>query len=374
LHVKRKKKSFVRRFFIRVKIFVEEIFEKNMPNAMKRAAKLTAANVKSIKKQKKSREVQKTDSETNGTEISSATAKPLLSLGKLYQGTVLRRPSKHNKSPYVADVKLDDGGDEIIAHAPMLDLGGLIKPGTVVRMKESKPGGKTSHSIQLVGVNEVECGSDAGITWIGANPNLGNSVAKELIQQGHITAALLGDSKINITKIQSEVKMKSHDGEDTVRSDFVINEKVVVEVKSCVCADYQKDTAPEFSKKDRYVIVVSEDSPDQYQRAGIFPIGKPAQKFEDQKVVSERCIKHLRHLSKIASGKDKKDYKESALLMMVNRGDCQKFRPCKESCPIFADEFMAAVVAGVRVVAAKIIWNENGDCYFGGLLPIITNE
>ena len=281
----------------------------------------------------------------------------------------------------MADVKLDNGGNEVIAHAPMLDLGGLIKPGTVVRMKESKPGGKTSHSIQLVGVNEAECGNVPGtMTWIGANPNLGNSVAKQLIEQGHITAALLGgdDSKNNtntITKIQSEVKMKSHEGEDTVRSDFVINEKVVVEVKSCVCADYQKDTAPEFSKKDRYVIVVSkEDNPKKYQRTGIFPIGKPAQKFEDQKVVSERCIKHLRHLSKIASGKDKNDYKESALLMMVNRGDCQQFRPCKESCPIFAEEFVAAIAAGVRVLAAKIIWNENGDCYFGGLLPIVKND
>ena len=79
-----------------------------MPNAMKRAAKLTASsvNVKSIKRQKKlsktSREKVKTDSEkTNGdTELVSSDAhKPLLSLGKLYQGTVLRRPSIHNKSP-----------------------------------------------------------------------------------------------------------------------------------------------------------------------------------------------------------------------------------------------------------------------------------
>ena len=39
----------------------------------------------------------------------------------------------------------------------MLDLGGLIKPGTVVRMTKSKPGGKTSHAIQLVQVLEAEC-------------------------------------------------------------------------------------------------------------------------------------------------------------------------------------------------------------------------
>ena len=44
-------------------------------------------------------------------------------------------------------------------------------------------------------------------TWIGANPNLGNMVAKELIQQGLITEALLGDTKSSITKVQSEVTM-----------------------------------------------------------------------------------------------------------------------------------------------------------------------
>ena len=51
----------------------------------------------------------------------------------------------------------NEGSDEVIAHAPMLDLGGLIKPGTVVRMTKSKPGGKTSHAVQLVQVLEAEC-------------------------------------------------------------------------------------------------------------------------------------------------------------------------------------------------------------------------
>ena len=51
----------------------------------------------------------------------------------------------------------NEGSTEVIAHAPMLDLGGLIKPGTVVRMTKSKPGGKTSHAVQLVQVLETEC-------------------------------------------------------------------------------------------------------------------------------------------------------------------------------------------------------------------------
>ena len=102
---------------------------------------------------------------------------------------------------------------KVIAHAPMLDLGGLIKPGTIVRMTESKPGGKTSHAVQLVRqvreslfvtllssynmligkradrvnillkslndrVDEVECG-EGGFTWVGAHPSLGNKVTDD---------------------------------------------------------------------------------------------------------------------------------------------------------------------------------------------------
>ena len=71
--------------------------------------------------------------------------------------------------------------------------------------------------------------------------------------------------------------------EKSVRADFVVDDAVVevmrasnywtiivfnsilvlfvslqvlnTKVKSCVCADYQKDSAPPSSKKDRYVIV-----------------------------------------------------------------------------------------------------------------------
>ena len=56
--------------------------------------------------------------------------------------------------------------------------------------------------------------------------------------------------------------------------------------------------------------------------------------------------------------------------MIVNRGDCDKFRPCRESCPIFAEEFYKAISAGVRIVVAKIVWDADGNCHYGGLLPI----
>ena len=337
-----------------------------MRNAIKRAAK-SSLKAEPIKK---SKELPK-KSQIKATVLKNSHKKPIMSLGSLAQGTVVQRPSKHNKSPYVADVKLDNGAEEVIAHAPMLDLGGLIKTGTVVRMTKSKPGGKTSHAIQLVGFKEINCDKDQTVTWIGAHPSLGNAVAKILLEENYISSAVLGDQpKSDITKVQSEVTMKSKK-EDTVRSDFVVNEKVVVEVKSCVCADYHKGSAPESDKKDRYVTVISnEDKIGKYKRAGLFPIGKRAQNFEGEKVVSERCIKHLRHLARIAKGSDDNGYKESCLLMIVNRGDCSRFRPCREACPIFADEFSKAKLAGVRIIAAKVTWNKEGDCHFDGLLPV----
>ena len=51
-----------------------------------------------------------------------------------------------------------------------------------VRMSQSKPGGKTSHSVQLVRVEEGECGPEGGV-WVGANPQLGNRVARALLEQ-----------------------------------------------------------------------------------------------------------------------------------------------------------------------------------------------
>ena len=47
-------------------------------------------------------------------------------------------------------------------------------------------------------------------TWIGAHPSLGNAVAKALLENGHITEAIFGNSKQTITKIQSEVGKSSN--------------------------------------------------------------------------------------------------------------------------------------------------------------------
>ena len=98
-----------------------------MKRAASRAAKLVAAttsetNGSTAKRAKRlATKDGKSSTKVKASKVKSAkvknaseeSPKPLVSLGKLFQGRVLRRPSQHNRSPYVADVKLDDGGEEV---------------------------------------------------------------------------------------------------------------------------------------------------------------------------------------------------------------------------------------------------------------------
>ena len=280
---------------------------------------------------------------------------PLVSLGELVDGVLVRRPSTHNKSPYVADVLV--GEEEVLAHTPMLDLGGLLVPGATVRMTKSKPGGKTSHAVQLVRVEGA---------WVGANPCLGNRVAKAVLERGLLSGALLGREGEAPAEVRSEVTMPELEGGETVRADFMVD-GVVVEVKSSVCADFHQDQAPIITKKDRYVTVVSTVPAEEYVRTGLFPIGRRGQEYAGEKVVSSRCIKHLRHLASVA-----RQGRTAALLVIVNRGDCGGWRACTEACPGFARELGAARGEGVLVLPVGVSWDIQGRAWYRGILPIVT--
>ena len=61
---------------------------------------------------------------------------PILSLGPgLVRAVFVRRPSERNKSPYVGDVQLEDGGRVALAHMPSMGMGGKVKEGSEVLLK-----------------------------------------------------------------------------------------------------------------------------------------------------------------------------------------------------------------------------------------------
>jgi hypothetical protein len=98
----------------------------------------------------------------------------LLSLGQLVTGVVTRRPSATVKTPYVADVQLEDGST-VLAHTPAMDCAGMITPGCRVHMTVNPPkkGGqqtKTSHTIWVRGERWPQAESDAALSCTHAQP------------------------------------------------------------------------------------------------------------------------------------------------------------------------------------------------------------
>ena len=75
----------------------------------------------------------------------------LFQIEKVYSGTILKRPSQYCKSPYVADVLLDN--NEIIAHSPSLGCCGLAEKDSNVIMskieKKSKQKSVCEYKIEL---------------------------------------------------------------------------------------------------------------------------------------------------------------------------------------------------------------------------------
>ncbi|GMH68257.1 hypothetical protein TrRE_jg7538 [Triparma retinervis] len=290
-----------------------------------------------------------------------AIVKPLLAIGPLIRGSVVCRPSKTIRSPYVADVKLADGST-VIAHTPALDVGGLMSPGAEVWMKVRPPGGKTSHSVELVTCKGPECGPE-GKALVGAHPRLAELVTKKLLE----TAALPFGGRDNET-VRSQVTLGDS------RVDYVIENSdsdvsdIILEVKNVVCADYHTDTAPAKINANHCVVTSSVPAED-YKRFGIFPWGRVGQEFEGKKVVSERAIKHLRNLAKL-----EKKGEDAKVLFVVSRGDCDGFRACHEQCPVFAEELGKAHSAGVDVLCAKVHWNTSGDCFYDGMIDVAVKK
>ena len=333
---------------------------------------------------------------------------PLLDLGTLVEGVVVKRPSATIRSPYVADCQLVDAEPDApfaLAHAPALDVGGLCAPSSTVLMKERPPGGKTSHSIELVIAAGPNGKKDEDVL-VGAHPQLGEKLAEEVLRRGLLseeigfdaaTETLPSSPKKKAKKSAAKSPQKKKDDDDDnddklapgtylkkqvtygdSRVDFELTKmeedeassvKALIEVKNIVCSDYFTAHAPEKMNPNHCVIISPEEVEAQYKRTAIFPWGRLGQEFEGRKVVSARAIKHMRNLADMG----KKDSTiQPVIMFVVNRSDCESVRACHEQCPVFAEELTKAKKKGVKIVAFRVKWSKNGKAFFDGVVPVET--
>ena len=345
----------------------------------------------------------------------------LIELGELTPMVVVQRPSQSIKTPYVADLimkpaeydRIDfmtsaevsstgiiengiSGGmlkktkksslkgkadakaalsnalrqtasspDDIhLGHTPALDCAGMIVPGAVVYCTPNDGHTKTKFTVQLC----EEQREDGGVVTVACHPNLAERAARVLLEN-HLLNEELGDyDPLRVLRQQTFGKSRV----DFVVQNEIENSVTLVEVKNVVGADYKEGSVPPGRcEVGVYSVIPMEADGSDYKRHAIFPHGS---KKAEVNVVSDRAIKHIHELTCMQGTTDDQGrYVKSSILFIINRSDCEAFRPCHEADMLFAQMLLRAQERGVLIIAKEVIWSL-GTAVSGRSLPVAFDK
>jgi len=279
--------------------------------------------------------------------------KTLHKLNDLTLVKVLSRPSKVCKTPYVADVQLEDG-TIVQAHCASLGCCGLCEKDCYVYASPIKSNCAQSKSkicsykIYLANFCEEKIINGQIITnkqLIGIDPKLAETLVENALVKNYLKTL------INIKSYKREVSLLDS------RFDFVgIDENgkyFVLEVKNVPLADYA-----DVSSSDRKKMIKHGDfaNIDINQKVSYFPDGYRKKK---DAVVSERALKHINELSEITQSK----ITRPIICFVVQRTDVSSFQASVLD-PIYKEAFNDAIKQGVEVIVLVVSWNAEGDATF----------
>ena len=269
-------------------------------------------------------------------------------------GIVINRPSKINKSPYLADVYLEDEKKNEMVHTPSLGMCGYISTdATVLIAKNDNTNSKrkTNYNLLAVKVFEKEI-SAPGYVWIGANPLVANKLFKIMLENNLVSNL----SSYEYLEIKPEFKLNDK------RIDFYIydklsKEKIFVEVKHLPIVDFldppKKKIKGLFDEKD-------------YRRCSVFPDGSTSNKKDG--CISIRAYQHLEELEKVV-----KLGHRGILVMIALRNDTFGFYPNYINDKKYTEKFYKVIDSGVEIQGYKMKYNTKG-IRFGGTLPLIPKD
>lgn len=288
--------------------------------------------------------------------------------------TVINRPSKINKSPYLADIIIDSTGEISIAHSPSLGCGGLICSGVKVYVVpcESKTKDKNVSKYILYHIENKEKISptlEISHSPICAHPNMANIIVGKMLEKKMIAGL---EDLVNIkaeSSIEPLVKIENFnedcilENEKTCRFDFSgmlekpsgLSENVLIEVKCVPLADYV-DVLPKIRNK-----TLDSLKPEDRKLKAIFPYGT-ARKYE---LVSPRALKHIKNLEAYTLTKSYKTF----MIYITMRDDVEAIK-ISELDTEYRKAVFEAQKHGVNLLGYSIRWNEE-QAYLDKVLPII---
>lgn len=239
--------------------------------------------------------------------------------------TVLKRPSATIKSPYVADVRYDDGRIAL-CHTPGLGCCGLVEAGRRIYVTEGSASSKTDCVAQI-----AECTDKEGVFYNGIHPMISQSAARGLLPLIHSDA--VWESEITV--------------EEGTRLDYVgtlpTGRKIYVEIKNAMVS---LETLK--ARKDR---------------RAVFPEGFRKKKGEP---VSPRAVKHAQVLQRLLS---EENTEACYLLYTVPRTDCGDGMTINAGDPIYYEAVRDAVRAGVKVRSFALAYSLDGHVRLHSEVP-----
>jgi len=271
----------------------------------------------------------------------------LLKLDGLSEGTIVKRPSKICKTPYVADI-LNEDGNQVLGHTASLGCCGLADAGAVILMNLNPVSKKKlnvcSYKVHLSIVKE----HDKEII-IGINPKL----AEELVESSLKLNLLAKLSNVKCWKRETSIYIE---GKVDSRFDFTGIDKngipFIMEVKNVPLADYEDISAKD---KKKLPVNIYQDR-DINSKVAYFPDGYRKQSTDP---VSPRALKHIKELTLI-----KKESKTRCIMCyVIQRTDIDRFQPSIID-PEYRNAVKEAIDSGVEIITMVVQWSKDGTAQF----------
>ena len=275
----------------------------------------------------------------------------LYTINNLIEGSVIKRPSKLCKTPYVADILPVDNDTEVLGHTASLGCCGLADQGASILMAPITKSNKKQicqYSIFLSIIREPNKKTNEEII-VGIHPKL----AEELVEVA-LNNNLL--SKLQYVKRYKRETPIYVEGQVDSRFDFSGIDgngiPFIMEVKNVPLADYE-----DISAKDKKKLGENpyDDRPFN-EKVAYFPDGY-RKKTSDP--VSPRALKHIRELTLI-----KKQSKTRCIMCyVIQRPDVNRFQPSIID-PEYRQAIKEGIEAGVEIITMVVKWTRKGHAYF----------
>jgi len=270
----------------------------------------------------------------------------ILKLDDLIEGTIIKRPSKQIKTPYVADILPIDSINEILGHTAALGCCGLADVGATILMSPI-PKSTKNHKIKCEFRVYLSIFKERGQEIIiGIHPKLAENLTELALKNNLLHILQNIKSYKRETSIYVEGKVDSRFDFSGIDSNGI---PFIMEVKNVPLADYDDITAKERKHK-------CYDNREQNSKIAYFPDGYRKKSTD---TVSPRALKHIKELTLI-----KRESKTRCIMCyVIQRNDVSSFQPSLID-PEYRQAVTEAVFYGVEIITMVIHWTKEGEAYF----------